>query len=45
MPKRLMIAALAGFATSLVLASASSAAVTFGSRLIDNPTQSMCNDI
>jgi hypothetical protein len=45
MPKRLMIAALAGLATSLVLASASSAAVTFGSRLIDNPTQSMCNDI
>src|SRR4051794_35166786 len=43
MPKRLIIAVLAAFAASLALASASNAAVTFGSRLIDNPGGSMCN--
>jgi hypothetical protein len=45
MPKRLMIAALAALAASLVFASVSNAAVTFGSRLIDNPSGSMCNNM
>jgi hypothetical protein len=44
MPKRMIIAAVAALAASLVFASVSSAAVTFGSRLIDNPTQSVCED-
>jgi hypothetical protein len=43
MPKRLTIAALAALVSLLALASTSHAAVTFGSRLIDNPTQSMCH--
>jgi hypothetical protein len=37
MPKRPIIAAFAALAASLVFASAGNAAVTFGSRLIDNP--------
>jgi hypothetical protein len=44
MPKRMTIAALAPLAACLVFASAGNAATTFGSRLIDNPTQSMCNN-
>ncbi len=44
MPKRLMIAALAAVTACLVLPSVSSAATTFGSRLIDNPGTSMCED-
>jgi hypothetical protein len=44
MPKRLIIAALAAFAACLALASAGNAAVTFGSRLIDNPGTSMCHN-
>jgi hypothetical protein len=45
MPKRMIIAALAAFAASLALASASNAAVTFGSRLIDNPGTSLCESM
>lgn len=44
MPKRLTIAALAALAACLLLASTSSAAVTFGSRLIDSPSGSLCNN-
>jgi hypothetical protein len=44
MPKRLTVAALAAVASALVLASASNAAVTFGSRLIESPTTSLCNN-
>jgi hypothetical protein len=44
MPKRLIIAALAALAASLVLASPGNAAVTFGSRLIDNPGTSLCEN-
>jgi len=44
MPKRLTVAPLAVVAAALVVASPSNAAVTFGSRLIDSPTTSLCND-
>jgi hypothetical protein len=44
MRNRLIAAALAASAALLVFASTSNAAVTFGSRLIDNPGTSLCND-
>jgi hypothetical protein len=44
MPKRPIIAALASLAACLVFASVSSAAVTFGSRLTENPGTSLCED-
>ena len=44
MLKKLLIP-LGSIAATLAFASASNAAVTFGSRLIDNPTGSLCNDM
>jgi hypothetical protein len=44
MRNRLIATALAACAAGLVFASVSHAAVTFGSRLIDNPSQSLCNN-